>query len=43
LAEHGCRSASLTVTATNETAVRLYEDMGFVKRRNFAAYVWEPR
>jgi GNAT superfamily N-acetyltransferase len=43
LAFHGCRSVSLTVTTSNESAVRLYERMGFVTRRNFAAYVWEPR
>src|SRR5262249_26099679 len=42
LAAHGCQSASLTVTASNETAVRLYRRMGFRVRRNFAAYVWEP-
>jgi ribosomal protein S18 acetylase RimI-like enzyme len=43
LAAAGCRSASLTVTASNESAVRLYESMGFVIRRNFAACVWERR
>jgi ribosomal protein S18 acetylase RimI-like enzyme len=43
LSAHGCRSVSLTVTASNETAIRLYEQMGFVNRRDFAAYVWEPR
>jgi ribosomal protein S18 acetylase RimI-like enzyme len=43
LAVHGCRIVSLTVTASNETALRLYERMGFVKRRDFAAYVWERR
>jgi len=43
LAAHQCRMVSLTVTAANETAVRLYERMGFVNRRKFAAYVWEPR
>jgi ribosomal protein S18 acetylase RimI-like enzyme len=43
LAAHGCRSASLTVTVSNEAAIRLYERMGFVKLRDFAAYVWEPR
>jgi ribosomal protein S18 acetylase RimI-like enzyme len=42
LAAHGCRSVSLTVTTANEPARRLYERMGFVKRRSFAAYVWEP-
>jgi ribosomal protein S18 acetylase RimI-like enzyme len=43
LAVHGCRSVSLTVTSANLPAVRLYERMGFVNRRNFAAYIWEPR
>jgi ribosomal protein S18 acetylase RimI-like enzyme len=43
LAAHGCRSASLTVTTANESALRLYERMGFVKRRDFAAHVWESR
>jgi ribosomal protein S18 acetylase RimI-like enzyme len=43
LALNGCRLVSLTVTTANEAAVRLYETMGFTKRRVFAAYVWEPR
>lgn len=43
LAAHGCRSASLTVTTANQAAVRLYEQMGFINRREFAAHVWEPR
>jgi ribosomal protein S18 acetylase RimI-like enzyme len=43
LAAYGCRSVSLTVTAANESALRLYRNMGFVTRRSFAAYVWEPR
>ena len=42
-AAHGCRSVSLTVTQSNRPAVHLYERMGFFKRRDFAAYVWEPR
>jgi ribosomal protein S18 acetylase RimI-like enzyme len=42
LAAHGCRTVSLTVTAANTAAIRLYEQMGFVNRRDFAAYVWEP-
>ena len=42
LAARGCRSVSLTVTAENEPAVRLYRKMGFVQRRRFSAYVWEP-
>ncbi len=43
LAAHGCQSVSLTVTQSNKTAVRLYERMGFTNRRNFAAYIWEPK
>lgn len=41
LAVNGCRSASLTVTAANPTAIRLYESLGFHNRRDFAAFVWE--
>jgi ribosomal protein S18 acetylase RimI-like enzyme len=41
LARHGCRKASLTVTAVNTEAIQLYERMGFRKTREFAAYVWE--
>jgi GNAT superfamily N-acetyltransferase len=43
LADHGCRSASLTVTTSNTSAIQLYERMGFVNRRDFAAYVWEMK
>lgn len=43
LAARGCQSVSLTVTTANQPAVRLYERMGFVNRRNFAAYIWEPK
>lgn len=43
LAKHGCRAVSLTVTAANESALRLYRNMGFVQRRAFSAYVWEPK
>jgi ribosomal protein S18 acetylase RimI-like enzyme len=42
-AAHDCRSVSLTVTAANEGALRLYENMGFYRRRCFAAHVWEFR
>jgi len=41
LREMGCTSASLTVTAANEDAVRLYERVGFTTVRQFTAYVWE--
>lgn len=43
LASHGCRAVSLTVTAANESALRLYRNMGFLPRRAFSAYVWEPK
>jgi ribosomal protein S18 acetylase RimI-like enzyme len=43
LADHGCRSVSLTVTTSNASAIQLYERMGFVNRRDFAAYVWEMK
>jgi ribosomal protein S18 acetylase RimI-like enzyme len=43
LAAHGCQTASLTATIANESAVRLYERMGFRGRRDFAAFVWEPK
>lgn len=42
-AAHGCGTASLTVTAANDSALRLYENMGFVRRRLFAAHVWDLR
>jgi GNAT superfamily N-acetyltransferase len=41
LALQGCRSVSLTVTDANQSAVRLYENLGFRNRRDFAAFVWE--
>ncbi len=43
LARHGCRAVSLTVTAANEDALRLYRNMGYSLRRTFHAYVWEPK
>jgi ribosomal protein S18 acetylase RimI-like enzyme len=43
MAAHGCRSVSLTVTEANDAALRLYRNMGFVERRSFSAFVWEPR
>ena len=42
LSGHNCRAVSLTVTAANESALRLYRKMGFVQRRAFSAFVWEP-
>ncbi|MDP9114036.1 MAG: GNAT family N-acetyltransferase [Acidobacteriota bacterium] len=41
LAAHGCGTVGLTVTSTNTGAIRLYEQMGFTDRREFAAYIWE--
>jgi len=37
----GCQKTSLTVTASNTEAIKLYEDVGFETIRRFAAYVWE--
>lgn len=39
--EYGCRKTSLTVTSVNEGAIRLYEDLGFRRMREFAAHVWD--
>lgn len=41
LRDAGCRSASLTVTAANQSAVSLYERVGFQTIRRFSAFVWE--
>jgi ribosomal protein S18 acetylase RimI-like enzyme len=37
----GAERVSLTVTASNEEAVRLYTSCGFREARRFYAYVWE--
>ncbi len=37
----GCSAASLTVTASNDDAVGLYERVGFETIHRFWAYVWE--
>jgi ribosomal protein S18 acetylase RimI-like enzyme len=37
----GARRITLTVTAANAEAVRLYERCGFAEMRRFFAYVWE--
>lgn len=37
----GCRLASLTVTASNTSAIQLYERVGFTVRTSFAAHVWD--
>lgn len=42
LARSGCRRASLTVTASNDEAMRLYAGTGFRLHRRFEAFVWEP-
>jgi len=41
LAAQGCSTVGLTVTSKNTSAIRLYEQMGFTDRREFAAYVWD--
>jgi ribosomal protein S18 acetylase RimI-like enzyme len=41
LVELGCETISLTVTAANVDAVRLYESVGFHTNSNFPALVWE--
>jgi len=41
LREAGCSKTSLTVTASNREAIKLYEDVGFTTIRKFFAYVWE--
>lgn len=41
LSRLGCDAVSLTVTASNEGAIRLYKDLGFTIRRRFPAFVWE--
>jgi ribosomal protein S18 acetylase RimI-like enzyme len=41
MADARAKAVSLTVTAANENAVRLYERIGFRLRRQFPALVWE--
>jgi ribosomal protein S18 acetylase RimI-like enzyme len=43
LAAHGCHHVSLTVTSANQEALRLYERIGFQRKRQFSARVWETR
>lgn len=38
---NGCHCATLTVTASNQRAIRLYEKLGFEVIHRFPAYVWE--
>jgi ribosomal protein S18 acetylase RimI-like enzyme len=39
--EAGCEKTSLTVTASNTGAIRLYQRMGFRGLRRFGSFVWE--
>ncbi|HTC34724.1 MAG TPA: N-acetyltransferase [Bryobacteraceae bacterium] len=41
LADAGAERISITVTATNESALRLYTRFGFGESRRFYAYAWE--
>ena len=41
LLDLGCQSISLTVTAANTEALRLYESVGFSVTSLFPALVWE--
>ncbi|MDZ7637644.1 MAG: N-acetyltransferase [Bryobacterales bacterium] len=41
LAARACQQVTLTVTAANSSAVRLYSQLGFTVIRRFPAYVWE--
>jgi ribosomal protein S18 acetylase RimI-like enzyme len=41
LAQLGCTTTSLTVTASNFDAIRLYESMGFHTQSTFPALVWQ--
>lgn len=41
LALAGCHQVTLTVTASNRGAMRLYEHSGFTVTREFTAYSWE--
>lgn len=38
---HGCEAVSLTVTASNQHAIELYERLGFQVHKRFPAFVWE--
>ena len=42
-AEGGAHRISLTVTASNTKAIRLYESFGFREQRRFCAFVWEAQ
>lgn len=42
LARIGCEEVSLTVTESNELALRLYRHMGFHPIHRFKALIWDP-
>jgi ribosomal protein S18 acetylase RimI-like enzyme len=42
LAQRGFREVSLTVTDSNDGAVRLYERLGFQSLSTFGAFIWGP-
>ncbi len=42
LAGTGCEEVSLTVTESNEQALRLYRHMGFHTIHRFKAFIWDP-
>ncbi|MGD0580821.1 MAG: GNAT family N-acetyltransferase, partial [Bryobacteraceae bacterium] len=42
LARMGCEEVSLTVTESNELALRLYRHMGFHPIHRFKALIWDP-
>lgn len=41
LYQHGAQRITLTVTASNATAISMYEKFGFHTVRDFFAYIWE--
>ena len=41
LSAMGCRAVTLTVTASNQDAIGLYERVGFRTVKRFSAFVWE--
>lgn len=41
LTEIGCTTVSLTVTASNQKAIELYESVGFERKAAFPALIWE--
>ena len=43
LSERGCKSAHLTVAVTNESALKLYEELGFIVSEKFSSYQMFPK